>query len=115
MSELDPLYLMKNADKAGAFLIEALKNVNRFEQGLTKVVDALEGDNVSPETVAKFSRTTAKILRDQQTLLKHLIAFSMVYLGGDQFRQDAATCAAKMGRGDEALKEMWNEKMRGKS
>lgn len=115
MSEMDPLYLMKNADKAGAFLIKALKDVDRYEQGLTKVVESLEGDDVSPETVAKFSRTTAKILRDQQTLLKHLIVFSMTYLGGDQFRLDAAKCAAKMGRGDEALKQMWEDKLKGSS
>lgn len=113
MSELDPLYLMKNADKAGAFLLKALKDVDRYEAGLSKVVDALENDDVTPETVAKFSRTTAKIVRDQQILLKHLILFTMTYLGGDQFNTDIAVVANKMGRGDEALREMFNRKLNG--
>ena len=107
----DPLQVMKDKRSAIEFLLKALDNAERYNNGLDNVITALEKPDVSQATINKFTKTTANIVRDQQMLMRHLIVFSLIYIGGDSFTTDAAKTACKFGQGQEALQEIMRQKM----
>jgi hypothetical protein len=92
-----------------AFMVEALDRSAGFDKALA----ALGGDP-SPETVAKFLRTTMKVVRDHDVVMTNLAQLAVIYLGGESFTGDAAVVANKTGFGKEALQKMWADKLNGR-
>jgi hypothetical protein len=82
--------------------------------GFDKVLDAL-GNDPSPETVAKFLRTTMKVVREQDVAMVNLAQIAVTYIGGESFTRDAAVIANKTGFGKEALQKMFADKMNGRN
>ena len=108
---IDPLDLM-DADKqarAISFLLKTIEDASKRRDGIDKAMKSLDG-NPSPETIAKFLRTTMKIVKQQDAAIANLAQVAIIYLGGDSFDRDAGHVAAKMGKGNEALRKMMKKK-----
>lgn len=69
--------------------------------------------NPSPENQTKLLKATLKYTGQHAEITRNLAITILVYCAGGSFDGDLATMLNKMGRGNEALQEIWNQKLNG--
>lgn len=107
------LNLLKDKATGIQYLLSVLDESARQREGMTKLQASLE-HNTSPENVAKCIQTTMKVCAKQADAIQNLAALMLVYMQSSSFDGDIARMLMKMGKGDEALRQMFKNKMEGK-
>ncbi|MGL4460016.1 MAG: hypothetical protein ACRCUB_16800 [Plesiomonas shigelloides] len=104
------LDMLKNKDLMAGQLMSDLDTCEKNMQAFEKL-ERLYAE--SPETVSatKAMAACAKSIRHLNEVNRRLIMLMVVYAAGDNFSSDSARLLMKMGRGDEALREMFRQKM----
>lgn len=102
---MDLLDLLKNKGDVVKFLLETIDSNEKMAVGLRKLS---ESDNESFK-VAKL----LEVVSNQSIQIKHLSLLLLVYAQSSNFDVDIAHLLNKMGRGDEALRQMFKNKMGG--
>lgn len=120
MSDMDPvskllLGMMKNKKSVFSQIVKDFeicqKNVEAFDILIQRLNDGEKlGDKLNPE---KIHMAYARAMRQQYDLIMRLLVMTMVYTGGNDFDADLARCLSKLGHGDLAVKQMFQNKMNG--
>ena len=90
----------------------AIDESKRIETGLSKAKDSVL-DNPSDANLRKMLNVTMKSLETQSKTITQLSLISLVYVANDNFTSDVAKILAKLGHGNEAIREMFRQKMNG--
>ena len=103
--------MLKNKDR----VVEAiLKDLGACEQNTAafQKLEGLyaEGCEVNPEKVMQAS---AKSIRHLNDVNRRMLMLLLIYVVGGDYTSATAQVLMKMGRGDDALKEMFRQKMQG--
>lgn len=105
------MQMLRQPEKiAGSLLTDIAtcsKNMEAFEK-LVALYD--EGKTVDPE---KALKACAKSLRHSNEVNVRLLMILLTYVSGRTFSSDATTVLVKMGRGNDAMRELFKQKMRG--
>ena len=104
------LYAMRHRPEMLAKLHTTLENQRRFSKGLDIFIKAIEDGKDRPDQLAGMMKTMMTIQKEQAEGLSQLIPFAMVYVLGDTFVSDSAQVANKLGKGKEAIKNLFEEK-----
>lgn len=102
----DFLEMLKNKDKVLSMLLKDLNVCRQNEVAFTKLLDSLDG-NADPAKVAKAFAKSNKHLNAMNARLSMIL---IAYCAGSGFDSDVAKTLLKMGRGQDALKEMFKGK-----
>ncbi len=105
---------MKDKKTALSAMFENLAKTQSYITGLNKFIDNIDNAEMSEENIRKKFKTLMKVVRDQNSMLTKLLLINIVYMQGDRFDSDVAKVLLKMGHGDEALRQMFRNKMDGK-
>lgn len=101
----DLLEILKDKKQVIKFILETIdKNQNACD-GIRKISGK---DNIN----YKLTKTM-EVVANQSLQIKSLSLLLLVYTQSDSFDIDIAKMLAKMGKGDEALKQMFKNKMEG--
>ncbi|MDX1700057.1 MAG: hypothetical protein R3250_05530 [Melioribacteraceae bacterium] len=116
---MDPLSrlmmeFMKDKKTALSAMFENLAKTQSYILGLNKFLDNIDNAEMSEENIRKKFKTLMKVIRDQNSMLTKLLLINIVYMQGDRFDSDVAKVLLKMGHGDEALQQMFKNKMDGR-
>lgn len=102
-------------------LLEILKDKKAIIQAYlrilldSKTIPGLRKMNESQETNLEVKvKILTEIVANQQADMKKMAATLLVYSQGTNFDSDIAGALAKMGRGEEALKAMFESKLNGR-
>ena len=95
-------------DKKGLlkYLIDTMMKSNYNTQGLL-------GMKERGFTTEGMLDNLTKVVAKQQQQIKHLALIALMYAQSDKFEVDVALMMNKFGRGDEALKAMFDKKLKG--
>jgi len=105
--------MLKDKEKV---IYELLKDFNTSDanmkafQSLCELYDS--GEQVNAD---KALKAAAKSLRHLNDVNRRLLLILLVYTSGGDFATDAAKVLVNLGHGEEALQEMFKQKMRGRS
>ena len=117
MNQSDVVSLLKGMLKEKGTVIETLASaINesvKIQKGLEKVKDSVL-ENPSEANLRKMLNTTMKSLEVQSKTITQLALISLVYVANSNFTSDLAMSLSKLGHGQEALQEMFRQKMNGK-
>lgn len=110
--ELSDLMLrgMRNKGQVIEELVGILIRQQKFHQGLQNFTRALaEGKDRNDQLAQMLSKTIAVTI-EQAEALRQLAVICLIYLSSDSFTTDAAQVANKLGAGEEALRELMQQK-----
>lgn len=105
------LRAMRNKEETLRELIGVIQRQKMVDDGLGNFVKALADGKDRNDQLAQMLLTVVKVVQEQAGALRHLSSIALVYLAGENFTVDAAQVANKLGAGDEALKELFRQKM----
>lgn len=104
--------LLKNKDSVldqlGVDLLYCSDTMDGIKKILPSVIDGSE------ENLRHQLKNSLAINYRQAEILKRLNLLMLIWVGSDEYRTTVAHLANKMGMGEEALREMFNQKMGGK-
>lgn len=106
------LEMLKNKEQVIRTVLKDLDTCDKNTAAFTKLEDLYnEGGSVNTEKVLK---AYAKSMRHMNEVNRRLLMILLIYISGDSYNSDTGKVLIKMGRGEEALKEMFKQKMGGK-
>jgi len=94
-------------------LIAIMQRCETSKNGLDKFINAVDQGLTSNEKLGQMLRTVCKVQKEQSAAIQQLAMGVLVYVRGGNFTTDAAHIACALGKGQEALKEMWKQKLKG--
>ena len=104
--------MLKNPEQVITGLLKDLDSCQKNMSAFQKLEELYEsGEDVSTE---KALKACAKSLRHTNELNLKLIMLLIVYVSGGNYQSDTAQVLNKLGRGEEALQEMFKRKLSGK-
>ena len=116
MNQSDIVSLLKGMMSGKEEIIQALakgiENTSKTQNGIGKVKDSVL-ENPSEENLRKQLHITMKSLETQSTFVNQLALICLVYVTGSNYTSDIAQALTKLGHGQDALKEMFRQKMKG--
>lgn len=104
---MDILNLLKDKSSVLKFLLQTVENSNLMADGLNGFDKNDNSDKFKIDTLVRISR-------NQSIQIKQLASILIVYTQSSNFDSDMARMAIKMGKGEEALKQMFENKLNGK-
>jgi len=117
MNQSEIVSLLKGMMSGKGEVIEALakgiENTTKIQKGIGKVKDSVL-ENPSEENLRKQLHITMKSLEAQSAFINQLALICLVYTTGSNYTVDIAQALNKLGHGQDALKEMFRQKMEGK-
>jgi hypothetical protein len=108
------LNMMSNREDVLQSLVRSLAAVQRIDQGSAKVVKNWDEYAKNPANAMKQLKTAIKSNQQLAAVLQQVLLTQLLYVGGDQFRTDAAVGLTKLGRGQDAIKAMFDAKLNGR-
>jgi len=99
--------LLKNKGDVIKFLLDTFQKSDNMSEGLRKLT---ESENEEFKT-----KKLLEVVANQSLQIKHLSLLLLCYAQGSNFDVDVAHMLNKMGRGEEALKQMAKNKFGDKS
>lgn len=110
------LNLLKNKEKLIAFLLETIRESDKHTQGILKFSESLtrENQNISPENLARCLATVMKIQAKQSATMQSLAMIALIVCQGSSFDTNVAQMLNKLGKGEEALQQLFKNKQDGK-
>lgn len=107
------LDMLKNKELMMGTLMTDLDVCSQNMQAFDKLAK-LYDENPDSVSVAAALKAASKSLRHINDLNRRLIMMLLVYGVSDSFSSDTAKLLVKMGRGEDALREMFKQKMSGR-
>ena len=108
--------LLKGMLKEKGTVLETLANAIDesigIQKGLSRAKDTVL-ENPSEANLRKMLHVTMKSLETQSKTITQLALISLVYVANNNFTSDLAMSLGKLGHGQEALQEMFRQKMNG--
>ena len=110
------LDILKDKSNLITFLLATIQESQKEKEGLLKLTGSLtrEDPNLKPENIAKCLAVTMKTTAKQSHTLQQLATICLISCQSSGFDTDVAQMMSKMGRGNEALKQMFENKLNGK-
>lgn len=105
--------MFKNRVQVMRMLIQEFEDTRKVADGCQRVLDSWEDGYQTPENMQKQLRTAISTNRRQAVMLEKLALICLLYVMGDSYTSDAAHALNKLGHGQDALREMWEQKLRG--
>lgn len=116
MKNQEIVNLLKGMLKEKGTVLETLANAIdesvRIQKGLNQAKETVL-NNQSEENLRKMLNVTMKSLESQSKTITQLALISLVYVANSNFTSDLAHSLTKLGHGQEALQEMFRQKMEG--
>lgn len=109
--------ILKDKTKLIKFLLDTIQESDREKEGMARMSDSLvriDQPNDSPANVAKCLATTMKITAKQSHAIQQLAIIALIGCQSSSFDTDVAHMLNKMGKGTDALQQMFKNKMAGK-
>lgn len=103
----DLLEILKDKRQVIKFLLKTIDKNQNACNGIRKISG---NDNLNYKVTK-----TMEVVANQSLQIKSLSLLLLVYTQSDSFDVDIAKMLAKMGKGDEALKQMFKNKMEGRA
>lgn len=94
--------MLKNKGDVINFLLETIESNNKMSNGLRKLTE-------SNNQEFKMNKLL-EVVANQSIQIKHLSLLLLIYAKSSDFDKDMAIMLNKMGRGEEALKQMFKNK-----
>lgn len=111
MNSDDFMKLLQNREQVISTILADMDACAKNAEAFAKLCELFEeGKEVSTE---KALKACAKSLRHSNEVNRRALMLLLVYASGGNFQQDAAGVLIKLGRGGDALKEMFKQKMAG--
>lgn len=111
MDKDDFMKLIKNKEEVIAMIMKDLDICTKNEKAFSKMIDTMETDNVD---MLKMLKGFAKSNRHLNQMNCRLLILALTYTSGGSFSTDVALMLNKLGYGQEALQELFKQKMNGK-
>lgn len=105
--------MMSGKEQVITSLAKGIESSAKIQSGIGKVKDSVL-ENPSEENLRKQLHITMKSLETQSAFLNQLALICLVYVTGSNYTGDIAQALIKLGHGQDALKEMFRQKMEGK-
>lgn len=107
--------LLKDKKQVIKFLLEVIQDSEKQKNGLMKLSESLtrEEPNHSIANIAKCVAVTMKDTANRSHTLQNLAIICLIYAQSSDFDKDIAILMNKMGRGEEALRQMFKNKLNG--
>lgn len=103
--------LLQNREQVIATILADMDSCAKNAEAFGKLCELFDaGKEVDS---GKVLRAAAKSLRHSNEVNRRALLLLLVYASGGNFQQDAAGVLIKLGRGGDALKEMFKQKMAG--
>lgn len=102
-------------DKEGVVsnILKNISQANTIRRGLDRLLEQLEDEDTELD-FRKVSTVLVKSIKSLSASAEQNGVLALLYVGGTNFDVDSALMMAKIGRGKEALQQMWNKKMEGR-
>lgn len=105
ISDMDVIFdLLENKGDVIKFLLQTIEHNNKYSNGLRKI------QNISDDSL-KIEKLV-EVVSNQSIQIKHLTLLLLCYVQGYDFDVDVTHLLNKMGRGEEALKQMIKNKFK---
>ena len=105
------LSMLRNKDKVLQSILRDIDVSNQNMVAFEKLEDLYGRD--AKVNADKALQACAKSLRHVNDVNRRLLMLLLVYVSGGSYSGDTGKVLCKMGRGEEALKEMFRQKMNG--
>lgn len=102
---MDILNLLKDKKDVIKFLIDTIDSNSKMSSGLRKLTASKDSEFKTDKLL--------EVVANQSIQIKHLSLLLLCYAQGRNFDSDIAIMLNKMGRGEEALKQMFKNKLNG--
>lgn len=107
------LRMMQDKELVTKSLMDCLTQCQKTSAGCQRVVENWDTISDNPADLEKQLLTAIKTNQRLADTLMQVLILQMAYVMGGQYATDAAQTLNKMGRGQEAVREMFQSKMRG--
>lgn len=106
------LDILKDKKNLIKFLLQTIEESQSEKVGLMKLQESLtrEDPNLSPQNMAKCLGVAMKITAKQSHTIQNLAVIALISCQSSGFDGDVAQMMNKLGRGEEALRQMWKNK-----
>ncbi len=110
------LDILKDKKKLIKFLLATIEESQKEKEGLVKLSESLtrEEPNLKPENIAKCLAVTMRISAKQSHSIQNLATIALIVCQSSDFDVNVAQMMNKLGRGEEALKQMFDNKLSGR-
>jgi hypothetical protein len=106
------LKLISNREQVIAAILADMDSCAKNAEAFAKLCELFDaGKEVSTE---KALKAAAKSLRHSNEVNRRMMFLLLVYVSGSHFTGDAAGIMVKLGRGEEALKAVFDQKLKGR-
>jgi hypothetical protein len=106
--------MLRDREQVFRTLIKKLETLHLVEQGCAKIMDNWEEYSKNPENLEKVLKTAVKVNRQLSESMLQVMSILLVYVTSNDFSAGAATLMMKTGDPGEALREMFESKLRKK-
>ena len=103
---------LKNKTKVAEGLSDAFEQAQSIETGMERLREQIDqyGEDISvPATLSAMTKSMQRLAKTN----KMLTMIVLVYAAGGGFSGDSATMLTRLGKGQEALRELWKQKING--
>lgn len=104
---------LKNKETALAGLIKDLYDTQKQGAGLDKFIENIDSADMNEDNIRQKFKTLMKVIRKQNSINIKLLVLISIYASSSDFDANVARILNKMGKGNEALHQMFKNKMRG--
>lgn len=105
------MQMLKDPEAVVRSIITDLDTCSQNIQAFDKLSDLLEQG--TPIDTTKALKACARSLRHANSMNRRMLMVLLVYTSGRSFSSDAASVLVKLGRGQDALRELMRQKMQG--
>jgi hypothetical protein len=104
--------LVKNKEAVLLSLIKDIDSVDAHVAGVKLVLPSLEKETTEANLRQQLS-TALRMQSKQAGIMKKLLMFALLSASTGDIQHQAAKVASLFGKGEDALKELWKQKMQG--
>jgi len=106
------LHIMKNREEVLKNILRDIQQVEKQQAGLMSVIPSLT-EETSDANLRHQLKTCMQVQAQQAQIIRTLLMISLINISSQDFVAQVAQLANKFGKGEEALREMFNQKLRG--
>jgi len=111
------LEILKDKKKLIAFLLDTIEKSNTEKNGILKLSESLSRDepNLLIENIAHCVGVTMRYTAKQHHAIQQLAIIALIQCQSSGFDVDVAQMLNKLGKGEEALQQMFKNKLKEES
>lgn len=115
MKELPELLMemLKGKEHILKTILTDIQTCQKTSAGCSKVDDNWDTISGNPEDLKKQLRTAIRTNKRLADILQRVIVLQVAYVAGSNFDTDLTMALQKVGKGDEAIRQMFKNKLKG--